>query len=52
MLTTPTVLTLPGQQASISIGNSGATRLSLGLLASPVVEDDGYDLSLELQRQE
>lgn len=52
MLTTPTVLTLPGQQASISIGNAGETRLSLGLLASPVVEDGGYDLSLELQRQE
>lgn len=52
MLTAPTVLTLPGQQASISIGNEGETRLSLGLLASPMVEDGDYDLSIEFQRQE
>ncbi len=52
MLTTPTVLTLPGQQASISIGQGGGSSLSLGLRASPVVEDGGYDLSIELQRQE
>jgi hypothetical protein len=52
MLTTPTVLTQPGQHASISIGQGGESRLSLGLLASPAVEDGGFDLSIELQRQE
>lgn len=52
MLSTPTVLTRPGQQASISIGNSNTSMLSLGLQADPVAGDGGYDLSLDLQRQE
>lgn len=52
MLTTPTVVSHPGQQARISIGNSNDSTLSLGLLADPVPEDGGYDLSLDLQRQE
>ena len=52
MLSMPSVLTRPGQQASISIGNSNDTMLSLGLRADPVAEDGGYDLSLDLQRQE
>jgi hypothetical protein len=52
MLTTPTVETLPGQQASISIGNSNESTLSLNLQADPIVDAAGYDLSLELQRQE
>jgi hypothetical protein len=52
MLTTPTVVTLPGQQASISIGNSNESTLSLNLQADPIVDAAGYDLSLELQRQE
>jgi len=52
MLTTPTVVTLPGQHASISIGNSNESTLSLSLQADPVSEGGGYDLSLELQRQE
>ncbi len=52
MLTTPTVLTRPGQQASISIGNPNEAMLSLGLRADPVAEEGSYDLRLELQRQE
>jgi hypothetical protein len=52
MLSTPTVLTLPGQQASISIGNSNDSMLSLGLRADAVADDGGYDLSLDFQRQE
>lgn len=52
MLTTPTVVTLPGQHASISIGNSNESTLSLSLQADPLPDDGGYDLSLELQRQE
>ncbi len=52
MLTTPTVVTLPGQHHIISIGNSNESTISLGLQADPVAEDGGYDLSLELQRQE
>lgn len=52
MLSTPTVLTRPGERAIISIGNSNESTLSLGLQADPVGEDGGYDLSLELQRQE
>ena len=52
MLSMPTVLTLPSQQASISIGNSNYSMLSLGLQADPVAEDGGYDLSVDLQRQE
>ena len=52
MLSTPTVVSLPGQQASISIGNSNDFMLSLGLQADPIAEDGGYDLSLDLQRQE
>jgi hypothetical protein len=52
MLSMPTVLTRPGQQASISIGNSNDNQLSLGLQANPVAEDGGYDLSLDFQRQE
>lgn len=52
MLSTPAVVSHPGQQASISIGNSNDSMLSLGLRADPVAEDGGYDLSLDLQRQE
>jgi hypothetical protein len=52
MLSTPTVLTLPGQQASISIGNSNDSMLSLGLRADAVADDGGSDLSLDFQRQE
>ncbi|WP_395719564.1 hypothetical protein [Prosthecobacter sp.] len=52
MLTTPTVVMLPGQHASISIGNSNESMLSLSLQADAVADDGGYDLSLELQRQE
>lgn len=52
MLSMPTVLTLPGQQASISIGNSNDSMLSLGLRADAVADDGGYDLSLDFQRQE
>jgi hypothetical protein len=52
MLSMPTVVSHPGQQASISIGNSNEAMLSLGLKADPVPEDRGYDLSLDLQRQE
>ena len=52
MLSMPTVVSLPGQQASISIGNSNDSMLSLGLQADPVAEDGGYDLSIDLQRLE
>ena len=52
MLTTPAVVSHPGQKASISIGNANDSMLSLGLRADPVAEDDGNDLSLDLQRQE
>lgn len=52
MLSMPAVVSLPGQQASISIGNSNDNQLSLGLRADPVAEDGGYDLSLDFQRQE
>jgi len=52
MLSTPAVVSHPGQQASISIGNSNDSMLSLGLQADPVAEDGGYDLSLDLERQE
>jgi hypothetical protein len=52
MLSMPTVLTRPGQQASISIGNLNDSQLSLGLKADPIAEDGGYDLSLDFQRQE
>jgi hypothetical protein len=52
MLTTPTLISQPGQRAIISIGNSNESTLSLSLQADPVSEDGGYDLSLELQRQE
>lgn len=52
LLMAPTLLTLPGQKSSISIGHSDGDELSLGLQADPVAETGGYDLSLELQRQE
>lgn len=52
MLSMPTVFSAAGQQASISIGNSNDSMLSLGLRADPVADDGGYDLSLDLQRQE
>jgi hypothetical protein len=52
MLSMPAVVSHPGQQASISIGNSNEAMLSLGLRADPVAEDGGYDLSLDFQRQE
>lgn len=51
-LSMPSVLTRPGQPASIALGNSNDSMLSLGLQADLVAEDSGYDLSLELQRQE
>jgi|GEM_PF-7011675 len=47
----PIVLTRPGQQARISIGNSTEAMRSFGLRADSVTEDGGYDLSLDLQRQ-
>jgi hypothetical protein len=50
LLSTPGVMTRPGQEASISIGNSNESTLSLSLQADPVADDGGYDLSLELQR--
>ncbi len=52
MLSMPTVVSHPGQQASISIGNSNDSMLSLGLQADPVADDGGYDLSLDFQRQQ
>jgi len=52
LLMTPAVVSHPGQRASISIGNSNGSQLSLGLQADPLAENGGYDLSLELQRQE
>jgi hypothetical protein len=51
MLSTPTVVSHPGQQARISIGNPDEAMLSLGLRADPVADDGGYDHSLDLQRQ-
>jgi len=52
MLSAPTLVSQPGQRAMISIGNSNESTLSLSLQADPFAEDGGYDLSLELQRQE
>lgn len=52
VLSMPVLLAPPGVQASISIGNSNDNQLSLGLRADPVAEDGGYNLSLDLQRQE
>ena len=52
MLSTPTLVSQSGQRAIISIGNSNESMLSLSLRADLVTEDGGYDLSLELQRQE
>lgn len=52
VLSMPALLAPPGVQASISIGNSNDSMLSLGLQADPIAEDGGYDLSLDLQRQE
>jgi len=52
LLMTPAVVSHPGQRASISIGNSNESMLSLGLQADPLPNDGGYDLSLDLQRQE
>lgn len=52
VLSMPSVVSAAGQQASISIGNSNDSMLSLGLRADPVADDGGYDLSLDLQRQE
>jgi type II secretory pathway component GspD/PulD (secretin) len=52
MLSTPALLSQPGQRAMISIGNSNESTLSLILQADPVGEGGGYDLSLELQRQD
>jgi len=46
------VVSHPGQQASISLGNSNDSMLSLGLQADPVADDGGYDLSLDFQRQQ
>ena len=52
MLSMPSLVSQPGQRAMISIGNSNESTLSLSLQADPVGEGGGYDLSLELQRQE
>jgi hypothetical protein len=52
MLSMPTVVSHPSQQASVSIGNSDGTLLSLDLKADAVASDGGYDLSMGLQRQE
>lgn len=52
MLSTPALVSQPGQPAVISIGNSNESTLSLSLRADPVADDGGYDLSLDLQRQE
>ena len=52
MLSMPSVISAAGQQASISIGNSNDSMLSLGLRADPIAEDGGYNLSLDLQKQE
>lgn len=52
MLSMPTVMTRPGQRASISIGNSNDSMLSLDLQADPVAEDGGYNLSLDLLKSE
>lgn len=52
VLAMPTVLTLPGQAACISIGNAGDTMLSLNLRADPLDSDGGYFLSMVLQRQD
>lgn len=52
MLSMPSLVSQPGHRAMISIGNSNESTLSLSLQADPVAEDGGYDLSLELQRQE
>lgn len=52
MLSMPSLVSQPGHPAMISIGNSNEPTLSLSLQADPVGEDGGYDLSLELQRQE
>jgi hypothetical protein len=48
----PTLISAAGQTARISIGNSNDSMLSLGLQADPIAKDGGYDLSLDLQRQE
>jgi len=52
MLSMPSLVSQPGQRAMISIGNSNESTLSLSLQADPLPDDGGYDLSLELQRQE
>ena len=52
MLSMPTLISAAGQTARISIGNSNDSMLSLGLQADPIAEDGGYDLSLDLQKQE
>lgn len=52
ILSMPTLVSQPGQRAMISIGNSNESTLSLSLQADAVADDGGYDLSLELQRQE
>lgn len=52
MLSVPTLISASGQPVRISIGNSNDSMLSLGLQADPVAENGGYDLSLDLQRQE
>ncbi len=52
MLSMPSLVSQHGHRAMISIGNSNESTLSLSLQADPVGEGGGYDLSLELQRQE
>lgn len=41
-----------GQPIVILIGNSNDSMLSLGQQADPIANDGGYDLSLDLERQE
>lgn len=52
LLSMPALISLAGQPARISIGNTEKATLSLGLRADPIADDGGYDLSLDLQRQE
>jgi hypothetical protein len=52
MLSMPTLISAAGQTARISIGNSNDSMLSLGLQADPIAQDGGYNLSLDLQKQE
>ena len=52
MLSMPTLISRPGQRATISIGNSNESTLSLSLQADSVAEDGGYELSMDLLKSE